>query len=191
MPRRDGAAHGSKMRISIGGVIIARDDPRLPDAIRGMIDDQDISAVRTQQVYDEMSLSRTDPAQFSELLKAMEPLLHDLAVTQALLPDVEDRSWDEDPDVISAFIGRGHLDQGIRIRLSLPSAARMVDLASQVQEWEIEELWAAGKNVSWPNCPIHPNSHPLSPRASDDDPKWCCPVTDKAICAIGSLAAPA
>ncbi|MCU1633586.1 MAG: hypothetical protein JWM61_2238 [Micrococcaceae bacterium] len=41
------------------------------------------------------------------------------------------------------------------------SAGRLADLADQIQEWVIEELWRSGS--SWPQCPRHPTTHPAQP----------------------------
>jgi hypothetical protein len=60
-------------------------------------------------------------------------------------------------------------------------------LAEQVQEWELEELAAAGFPATWPQCPDHPNSHPLSPEARGGQALWTCPRTGRRIAVIGGL----
>src|SRR5262245_43989557 len=43
-----------------------------------------------------------------------------------------------------------------------PLAQRIASVAGQVQEWAIEALWRAGRPATWPECPGHPNAHPLT-----------------------------
>jgi len=56
-----------------------------------------------------------------------------------------------------------------------------------VQEWAIEAHWHAGKSASWPECPDHPRSHPLTPVLREDSPVWTCPRTGRLICGVGQL----
>ena len=63
------------------------------------------------------------------------------------------------------------------------------DLVDQVQEWAGEALWIAGASAVWPQCPGHPNAHPLKVTvicrtATDrngDAPVavWQCPKPDR------------
>jgi hypothetical protein len=64
---------------------------------------------------------------------------------------------------------------------------RLAGPADQLQEWEIEELAAAGRPATWPECPLHPDSHPLAPQASGDQAVWSCPRSGQVISAIGAL----
>jgi hypothetical protein len=57
-----------------------------------------------------------------------------------------------------------------------------------IQEWEIEELAAAGRSATWPECCDHPNSHPLQPRLDDENTAvWRCPRSGRVISAIGAF----
>jgi len=58
-----------------------------------------------------------------------------------------------------------------------------------VQEAAIEALWQAGRSPVWPACPDHPdNTHPLRVRDEDARLTWACPMTGRAIAAVGELA---
>lgn len=181
-------AYSSKLHIVIGGKTLRKNDPRLPDALRNIVSDEKTSGKWVGSTGNVSGLPRTDPERFRSLLENLIPLLRDLEVTNGILPDIEDRSWDGDPDVASAFIGKMDAGyQGIRVQLSASKGERLTDLAQQVQEWEIDALHATSSNVTWPHCPLHPNRHPLSPESRDGLASWCCPVTGDAFCGIGAL----
>jgi hypothetical protein len=90
--------------------------------------------------------------------------------------------WFEDEEQLIAAIERG-----IHVQVSLPAPERLADLADQLQDWEVEELAAAGRPATWPQCPQHPGSHPLAPRALGDQAAWCCPASGQIISVIGAL----
>ena len=77
--------------------------------------------------------------------------------------------------------------RGIHVQVSLPPPERLADLAHQLQEWEVEELAAAGRPATWPECPEHPDSHPLAPQARGGQAVWCCPASGQVISVVGSL----
>ena len=121
---------------------------------------------------------------------AMAPLLRDLAVSGELAPELADRSWDDDQDVVSGFIYQPGLGGrwGIRVQVTWPEADRVVNLADQVQEWAVEALWTAARSATWPECPEHPNSHPLTPAVDGAGAAvWRCPTSNRAVSAIGDL----
>lgn len=55
-------------------------------------------------------------------------------------------------------------------------------MTEQVQEAAFEHLWS-----TWPECPEHPNSHPLAPDQQAGRPVWRCPASGRVIADIGSL----
>ena len=77
--------------------------------------------------------------------------------------------------------------RGIRVQVGLPAPERLADLADQLQGWEVEELAAAGHPATWQECPEHPDSNPLDPRARGDQAVWCCPASGQVISVIGAL----
>ncbi len=147
-------------------------------------------AAQTVRRSRERSLHRREltDAERTELRTALEPVLHDLRTSGAIVPDVREQAWDDDPDFVCVWIelpGSGGL--GIRLQLDLSAAERVADLADQVQDWELEELAAAGRPATWPECREHPGSHPLAPEARDSRAVWCCPRSGHVIDLIGAL----
>jgi hypothetical protein len=135
----------------------------------------------------------TEPEQ-TELRANTEPVLRDMRASGAIVPDIREQALDVlGPDAVCAWIQhpRNTGSMGIRVRLDLPPAERLADLAEQLQEWEVEELAATGRPATWPECPSHPNSHPLSPESHDGEAVWSCPVSGQVMARIGALRAPA
>jgi hypothetical protein len=121
----------------------------------------------------------------------LEPILRDMRNSGAIVPDVREEAHDDlGPEYVHAWIELPGSTgaQGIRVQVSLPPPERLADLADQLQEWEIEELAAAGRAATWPECPEHPDSHPLAPQARGDQAVWCCPLSRQVISGIGVLA---
>jgi hypothetical protein len=134
-------------------------------------------------------------AERAELRANLEPILRDMRSSGAVVPDVLEEAHDDlGPDYVYAWIrppdGAGFQDvgsQSIHVQVSLPPPERLADLADQLQDWEVEELAAAGRPATWPECPQHPDSHPLAPQARGDQAAWCCPASGQVIGAIGTL----
>jgi hypothetical protein len=124
----------------------------------------------------------------AELSKALEPILHDLRIAGCVLPTIADEPWTDDPEQPSCMLyepdGSG---AGASIHRGLPLPAQVAALADQVQDWAVEALWAAGRSTSWPQCPDHPDSHPLTAVNRADRAVWSCPVTGDEIVGIGFL----
>jgi hypothetical protein len=130
-------------------------------------------------------------AERAELRATLEPILRDLRSSGAIMPDiVEEAHDDRGPDCVSAWIQTpgGAGSRGIGVLVSLPAQERLADLADQLQEWEVEELAAAGRPATWPECPQHPSTHPLAPETRGGQATWCCPASGQAITVIGALA---
>jgi hypothetical protein len=125
---------------------------------------------------------------------ATAPVLRDLEASGALVPDVRyeahaDEGRDSREGVHAWIKGDDTSGWDVWTPTEESSPAEQVWwLAHQVQEWEIEELWHEGRSTTWPECPEHPNSHPLEPGIDGDDiAVWRCPRTQQVICAIGAL----
>jgi hypothetical protein len=107
------------------------------------------------------------------------------------VPDVRHEAWaDEGPDYVYAYIGPPGLAGGVGVQLNRaePAAEQVARLADQVQEWEVEELCARGRPATWPRCPEHPDSHPLTPEvAPDGTAVWRCPRSARVAGVIGRL----
>ncbi len=122
-----------------------------------------------------------------ELLQAWEIVARDLNTPDAIYPFVSMSDWG-DPELQSTAgvwweDGRG---AGISVPRGEPLAERVVHLADQFQESEVEALWYAGRPAVWPHCPKHPNTHPLNPRLRDGAAVWVCGESDL-IAPIGEL----
>jgi hypothetical protein len=129
-------------------------------------------------------------AERAELRANLEPVLQDMRSSGAIVPDIGEEAHDDlGPDCVCAWIHSpgGVGSQGIRVQVSLLAPERLADLADQLQEWEIEELAAAGRPATWPECPQHPGTHPLAPQARSGQAAWCCPASGQAISVIGAL----
>jgi hypothetical protein len=64
------------------------------------------------------------------------------------------------------------------------------ELASQVQDWAVEDLWSRGLPTNWPRCPVHPGTHPLEAADSGGKAVWRCPAEGRSIADVGSLPIP-
>ena len=126
--------------------------------------------------------------------RATAPILHDLEASGAIVPEIlyhTSGNYSRDGrDGVTTDIARdgGH-DGNVWIPTEECSSAEQVWWAAEeLQEWEIHELWEAGRPATWPECPQHPGTHPLEPGTDDmDTAVWRCPSTQQAICAIGAL----
>jgi hypothetical protein len=128
------------------------------------------------------------------ILKAMAPVLRDLEVSGAIVPDVRyeahaDEGRDGREGVHAWIKGDDTSGWDVWTPTEESSPAEQVWwLGQQVQEWEIEELWHEGRSTTWPECPEHPNSHPLEPGIDGGDTAvWRCPISQHISCAIGEL----
>ena len=180
-------------RRSSGGGFF-RDEEELFAAIEREVGPEAAQAARRSRQLMRNPRPLTD-AERADLRAAMEPVLRDLRGSGAIVPDVVEQAREDlGPDCVPAWIQppgtAGSLvagSQGIRVLLGLSLPERLADLADQLQEWEVEELAAAGRPATWPECPEHPDSHPLAPQARGGQAVWCCPRTGQAISAIGAL----
>jgi hypothetical protein len=83
------------------------------------------------------------------------------------------------------------VDDSMAVGVTLPSDvsfdACVVEIADRVQDWAVEALWHAGLPATWPECPTHPDSHPLVPQILDGRAVWRCARTDRVVSPIGRL----
>jgi hypothetical protein len=71
---------------------------------------------------------------------------------------------------------------------SLPE--RIASVTDQVQDWAVEELGSIGGPTNWPQCPQHPDSHPLAAVVREGRAVWHCPKTGPVVSEIGQLPTP-
>jgi hypothetical protein len=126
------------------------------------------------------------------LSEALAPVLHDLGTCGAPVPEVRHNQWSDVPGQVTAMLyDVDGTAQGVFAMAPESLPERVTSVAGQVQEWAVEALWRAGRSASWPDCPEHPNSHPLEPAVQHDRAVWLCPKTRHLVGDIGRLGAPA
>ncbi|UUU32531.1 hypothetical protein JIX56_22970 [Streptomyces sp. CA-210063] len=120
------------------------------------------------------------PPEFTEALAAV---LRDLRVQGPVQPDV--REEDDYPGVmLFAPDGSGH---GVYAEPDGRPAVLLAEVAGQVQGWAVEALWAAGVSAVWPQCPEHPDTHPLRATVEKGAAVWVCPRSGAVACRVGEL----
>jgi hypothetical protein len=158
------------------------------DALRGVFGDEVVETMQRDMALSEHPRPLTD--QEREVVReAAAPVLRDIAASGAIGLDLrEEARADRGDEIVYAWMSGADGVTGVDIWISLGSsiAERVAELAEQLQEWEVEALWAAGRSATWPECPQHPNSHPLEPAVAGG-PVWRCPRSGDTICAIGAL----
>ena len=121
------------------------------------------------------------------LSAALQPILRDLRRDGLAEPRIEDRDWTGDPDRPSAMLwspdGSG---TGVSVDRHHPAFNRVADVADQVQQWAIEELWGHA-STNWPRCPQHPGTHPMLATTAGETAVWACPFDQTVLSTIGDL----
>ncbi|MFG2499527.1 hypothetical protein ACGFSB_15115 [Streptomyces sp. NPDC048441] len=120
-----------------------------------------------------------------EFATAFAPVLRDLKATCAVRPDVREETHDGvewvvlyEPDGSGAGLG---------LSFGASPAEQTAHLADQAQDWAVEALCSAREPAVWPECPAHPDSHPLEAGVERGVAMWSCPRTRKAVGPIGEL----
>ena len=126
----------------------------------------------------------------TRLREAMAPVLRDIRASGAIPPIIWEETHDGAGDeFVSVMLwGSDGTGMGVFIPAEPTAAEQVARLAEQVQEWEIEELASASRSATWPECPEHPNSHPLEPEpAGRNRAVWRCPRSGDVISQVGAL----
>jgi hypothetical protein len=121
-----------------------------------------------------------------ELLQAWEIIARDLNTAEAIYPSLSPDDWGMETYASAGVYWEGGSGTGISVPRDEPLAERVVYLADQFQESEVEALWHAGRPAVWPHCPRHPNTHPLNPRLHGGAAVWVCGESD-VVAPIGEL----
>jgi len=125
------------------------------------------------------------------LSEALAPVLRDLATSGAPVPGVRGQQWTDFPGQVTATPadadGTAH---GVSAMATESLPRRIASVAGQVQEWAVEALWRADRPAVRPECPQHPNSHPLAAAVEDGRAVWFCPRTGHLVNDAGRLRAP-
>ena len=126
-----------------------------------------------------------------ELAEALAPVLRDLADSDSVIPEVRDDQWSTFEGQATAMLfSPSGCGQGVSATADEPLVQRIAWAADQVQEWAVEELCSIGRPTNWPQCPQHPDSHPLSAVVREDRAVWCCPKTGYLATEVGELGRP-
>jgi hypothetical protein len=125
-----------------------------------------------------------------ELAAALEPVRRDLVANCAVVAEFREAPGDFGVDQPGVWVLE---PDGTGIGISVVPGEGLTDqvagLADQVQEWAVEALWSAGLPAVWPECPLHPDSHPLAVGVENEVAVWSCPRTDTVIVPVGELPA--
>jgi hypothetical protein len=122
-----------------------------------------------------------------ELRIAFDIVKHDLDTGCTVAPEIRDDYAEGDLVGIWLYEPDG-TGRAVSVPRGLAPAEQVVHLADQVQEWAVEALWRAGDSAVWPQCPLHPGTHPLASRLIGGRAAWTCPRTGTVVASIGGLA---
>jgi hypothetical protein len=127
-------------------------------------------------------------AMTEHLYRALNAVFRDLDPTGCPAPNVEPRAWQHWPSAESAMLraedGSG---QGVWTDTAVSEADQLAMVAEQVQDWAVEELCRRRLPTNWPQCPQHPDNHPLNAAVRDGAAVWECPSTRRPVGRIGRL----
>jgi hypothetical protein len=124
----------------------------------------------------------------TELTAALTPVLRDLETTGGPRPEVRDEQWSDMAGQLTAYLYRPDgTGQGVFVMAGEARPDQVAAVADQVQEWAVETLWQISLPATWPECPEHPDSHPLAAQRHGDRAVWVCPRSGARICAVGEL----
>jgi hypothetical protein len=124
----------------------------------------------------------------AEQVAALTPVVADLAHGASLRPEFEDYEWPVPGMVATMLLLPDAGGAGVAISIGAGRTGQVVSVADQVQMWAVEALWGAGRSPVWPECPEHPDTHPLQAVERSGAAVWVCPVSLHVVCHIGSLA---
>jgi len=119
--------------------------------------------------------------------EVLAPILRDLTATGGPVARVDWHQWAEPSRDSAPLYGVDGAGVGVAVTLEAQRQAQLVELADQVPEWAVEALWHQQRPATWPNCPRHPNSHPLTVRQVDERAAWVCGPDDVVIASVGAL----
>lgn len=125
----------------------------------------------------------------AELVAALEPVLRDLAATGLQLVVTPD-DWGEVMQRTAMCRWPDGSGTGVWVLVEETLAEGVARVADQVQDLVVESLPARGLPAVWPECPDHPDRHPLQARCVDGAAVWVCPREGRVVARIGGLAAP-
>jgi hypothetical protein len=124
----------------------------------------------------------------SSLEAALGLVIRDLQSTGGISLNVLDEPTDDDPRYESMWLlSDSGSRTGLLGPLDMTEPERVAHVADQVQDFVHEELGCMGRPATWPECPEHPASHPLTPTLISSSACWQCPKSGDTLGAIGEL----
>lgn len=102
---------------------------------------------------------------------------------QPIVREVRD---DDGMDLVVFYESDGS-GAGLVVRYGAGGAELAADFADQAQDWAVEALCAVLKPAVWPECPAHPDAHPLAAGVVSGVAVWSCPKTRRTVAPIGEL----
>ncbi|MFI1680152.1 MULTISPECIES: hypothetical protein [unclassified Streptomyces] len=124
-----------------------------------------------------------------ELATVLGPVLRDLKATCAVRMKVREE-WDAAVGDLVVLYGPDGSGAGLVPRFGSSAAERVADFADQAQDWAVEALCAELRPAVWPECPEHPDAHPLAAGVVGGVAVWSCPRSRRVAARIGELGAP-
>lgn len=126
---------------------------------------------------------------YDGLASAIAAALRDVDAQRAIRPIVADEPWaDVDGQESARLAWPDGSRVGIWVMREDSPAEQLATVADQIQDAEVEALAAASRSAVWPECPRHPDSHPLCAMVRGGAAVWACKVTSEPIALIGALA---
>ncbi|MGV9884693.1 hypothetical protein [Streptomyces sp. NPDC003006] len=125
----------------------------------------------------------------TELAAVFDPVLRDLWATCAVRPVVREERDDQIGELVMLY-GPDGSGAGLVARVGAGVAERMADFADQAQDWAVEALCAQSRPAVWPECPAHPDSHPLAAgvvKGVEGVAVWSCPRSGRVVAPVGEL----
>lgn len=143
---------------------------------------QSVALVETVRVSDPLPLV---------LAEAVRPVFDDLARTSDLALRAEPDQWSDYPGQVTAMLwAPDSSGAGISVMDGERAVDQVVVASEQVQEVVIKALWTLGRPAVWPECPTHPDTHPLRAHVQRGEAVWMCPADGTEHAAVGALPTP-
>lgn len=120
---------------------------------------------------------------------ALDPVLRDLRATCAVRLVVREEWHDQIGELAMLYAPDGS-GAGLVVRFGSSAAERTADFADQAQDWAVEALCAESRPAVWPECPEHPDSHPLEAGVVKGAAVWSCPRSRRVAAPVGGLGGP-
>lgn len=119
---------------------------------------------------------------------ALALVVRDLSATCAVRVTVGEEAdfMGAGEDVVMVYASDGS-GCGVSVAEYQSAAEQLADVADQVQGWVVEELCARLMPAVWPECPAHPDTHPLRAGVVKGVAVWSCPKTGQVVRPIGPV----